>query len=102
VITPDGVGVYAGNINSWQRAAGAPNAPDAWRSGGLLDFDSNADCRSDGSFASDRSDVPEGADSLAAVNTWTAPARPGRVFLWAVLRDSRGGATFVQRELDVE
>ncbi|HTV25387.1 MAG TPA: hypothetical protein VMG12_42120 [Polyangiaceae bacterium] len=48
VVLPDAVEVYSGNINSWQRSPGVPSTPDAWRSGGLLDFDSNADCHIDG------------------------------------------------------
>src|SRR5690606_18527793 len=36
------------NTNSWQRPAGASVDPEAWRSGGILDFDSNAGCVIDG------------------------------------------------------
>lgn len=48
LVTPDGTEVYKGNANSWQRAAGGPLVDDGWQSGGLLDFDSNAECRIDG------------------------------------------------------
>jgi hypothetical protein len=34
-------------------------------------------------------------------NLWTAPATPGPVHLWAVLRDSRGGVDFASAEIDV-
>ncbi len=55
-----------------------------------------------GSFTSDRSDVREGDDRVSAGNSWTAPTQPGLFFLWAVLRDSRGGSAFVERPIDVE
>lgn len=48
LVTPDGTEVYSENINSWQRPASGVADPDAWRSGGILDADSNADCRIDG------------------------------------------------------
>lgn len=48
VITPELVEVYSGNVNSWQPGAGRASAPGDWRSGGLLDVDSNANCRIDG------------------------------------------------------
>lgn len=34
-------------------------------------------------------------------NTWTAPATPGPVYLWMVLRDDRGGIDFAPAEIDV-
>ncbi|HVY40479.1 MAG TPA: hypothetical protein VHM31_21220 [Polyangia bacterium] len=34
-------------------------------------------------------------------NEWTAPATPGPVHLWAVLRDNRGGIDFASAEIDV-
>ncbi len=48
VVTPEGVEIYKGNVNSWQRPPGSPPDPDAWRGGGMLDADSNAQCRIDG------------------------------------------------------
>jgi len=38
---------------------------------------------------------------LTADNDWVAPATPGPVHLWLVLRDSRGGVDFSEYELDV-
>ena len=35
-------------------------------------------------------------------NSWTAPSQPGPVFLWAVLRDSRGGAAWLSLRAVVE
>lgn len=46
-----------------------------------------------GSFADVRS---EGA------NTWTAPDVPGKVRLWVVARDDRGGVSWIERSIDVE
>ena len=34
-------------------------------------------------------------------NVWTAPMRPGPVYLWTVLRDDRGGIDFAAAEIDV-
>ncbi len=34
-------------------------------------------------------------------NVWTAPATPGRVHLWSVLRDDRGGIDFAEAAIDV-
>lgn len=47
VTLPDGVAVDKDNINSW-RASNAETDPDAFQSGGQLDFDSNPQCRNDG------------------------------------------------------
>jgi hypothetical protein len=48
VVLPDATEIYSGDINSYRATAGAAPDPEAWRSGGILDFDSNADCRIDG------------------------------------------------------
>ncbi|WP_437728243.1 hypothetical protein [Sorangium sp. So ce861] len=34
--------------------------------------------------------------------TWTPPAEPGRVSLWAVVHDTRGGASVTRRDVQVE
>ncbi|WP_437580697.1 hypothetical protein [Sorangium sp. So ce887] len=34
--------------------------------------------------------------------TWTPPSEPGRVSLWAVIHDTRGGASVTRREVRVE
>jgi hypothetical protein len=46
VVLPDGVEIDKDNVNSW-RATGVTDDLEAFRSGGLLDFDSNAQCRID-------------------------------------------------------
>jgi hypothetical protein len=49
VVTPDGVEVWAGNINSYQMPPpGSPVDASVWQQGGILDFDSNAGCVIDG------------------------------------------------------
>ena len=49
VIDPQGIEVWARNINSYQTPPpGQPEDPEAWRRGGILDFDSNAGCAIDG------------------------------------------------------
>lgn len=47
VVLPDGVAVDKDNVNSW-RAQGNASDSEGFRDGGLLDFDSNAQCRIDG------------------------------------------------------
>jgi hypothetical protein len=49
LVTPSGVEVWAGNINSYRAPPpGTPADGSAWQQGGLLDFDSNAGCVIDG------------------------------------------------------
>jgi hypothetical protein len=44
----------------------------------------------------DENDTTDDTDDL-----WTAPATPGTVFVWAVLKDSRGGVDFAQATVTV-
>jgi hypothetical protein len=49
LVTPDGTEVWARNINSYRLPPpGTPVDPNAWKQGGILDFDSNAGCVIDG------------------------------------------------------
>ena len=49
VVDPSGTEVFKGNINSWAPPPpGQPSDPEAWKTGGILDFDSNASCVIDG------------------------------------------------------
>ena len=49
VVDPSGSEVYNRHINSWQPPPpGEPVDPNAWKTGGILDFDSNASCVIDG------------------------------------------------------
>lgn len=42
------------------------------------------------------------SQGAAITNEWTAPASPGSVLLWTVLRDSRGGTAVVQQPVQVQ
>jgi hypothetical protein len=58
-----------------------------------------------GRFASERSGRTEDESAQGttyAENQWTAPAQPGPVFLWFVLRDARGGITWRAQMIDVQ
>jgi hypothetical protein len=49
VVDPNGFEIWAKNINSAPPPVpGQPSDPNAWKSGGILDFDSNASCMIDG------------------------------------------------------
>lgn len=49
VVDPHGIEIYKRNINSYELPPpGQPADPNAWRTGALLDFDSNAACVIDG------------------------------------------------------
>lgn len=49
VVDPNGVEIYKRNINSYEPPPpGQPVDPNAWQSGAMLDFDSNAACVIDG------------------------------------------------------
>lgn len=54
-----------------------------------------------GALADERSGRAEDDPALAVDNTFTAPAAPGPVHLWVVLRDSRGGVDFAGYDLVV-
>jgi hypothetical protein len=47
-----------------------------------------------GAFEHDRTGVAAGEAATASHNRWTAPSEPGTVFVWLVLRDSRGGTSY--------
>ncbi len=44
-----------------------------------------------GTFEHDRTGVASGETATSTSNPWTAPMQAGTVYLWLVLRDSRGG-----------
>lgn len=49
VVEPDGVEIWARKLNSWMPPPpGQIPDPNAWKSGGVLDFDSNSQCLIDG------------------------------------------------------
>jgi hypothetical protein len=56
-----------------------------------------------GEFRDDRTGRGEDeADITQTNNVWTAPASPGRTFIWLVIRDSRGGASWRSLPIDVQ
>jgi len=50
----------------------------------------------DGGFEHDRTGRAETETELTTDDVWTAPATPGLVHLWVLLRDSRGGVDFAE------
>jgi hypothetical protein len=48
VVLPDGTEVYKDERNSWEPSAASADDPQAFEAGGILDLDSNAQCRIDG------------------------------------------------------
>jgi hypothetical protein len=54
-----------------------------------------------GSFAEDRTGRAEDDLSTSSENTWTAPNAVGRVPIWVVLRDGRGGVSWDSYAVDV-
>jgi len=55
-----------------------------------------------GSFEHDTSGRDENDAATSTDDVWTAPATPGLVHLWLVLRDSRGGVDFASYDVMVE
>jgi hypothetical protein len=55
-----------------------------------------------GVFEHDRTGRTETESEAFTQNLWTAPATPGLVHLWLVLRDSRGGVDFAEAQIDVQ
>jgi hypothetical protein len=85
VVDGNGVEIWARNPNSWRAVPGAPPDPNAWRTGGLLDVDSNAQCVIDGR---NRENV-----------VWTVPPPPGH-YLVRVDAFSMCGQAGVQWRVD--
>jgi hypothetical protein len=54
-----------------------------------------------GSFDHDRTGVAAGDPATTTSNGWTAPSDRVPVYLWLVLRDSRGGTTFKSYQMEV-
>ncbi len=48
VVLPDGTEVYKNERNSWEPSPESAGDPEAFKAGGILDLDSNAQCRIDG------------------------------------------------------
>jgi plastocyanin len=54
-----------------------------------------------GSFTHDRTGVASDETSTSTTNSWKAPLEAMDVYLWLVLRDSRGGTAFKSYQLHV-
>jgi len=54
-----------------------------------------------GEFEADITGRAEDEAATSVSNRWRAPEAPGRMFLWLVLRDSRGGVDFASYALEV-
>jgi hypothetical protein len=74
VVDPSGVEIFKRNINSYERPPpGEPVDPEAWKKGGILDFDSNAQCVIDGQRQENvvwKADPPKGR-YLVRVDTFS-------------------------------
>jgi hypothetical protein len=55
-----------------------------------------------GSFEHEVTGHTEAESETTTENRWTAPATPGVVHLWTVLRDSRGGADFASYDVTIQ
>jgi hypothetical protein len=56
----------------------------------------------DGEYSHERTGRPESDSGVFSDNEWTAPPAAGKVSLWVVLRDDRGGVGFTGYLIDVE
>jgi len=55
-----------------------------------------------GAFDEERTGRAGDDPTLGSSDGWTAPSSPATVWLWAVLRDDRGGAVWAQAQINVE
>lgn len=54
-----------------------------------------------GTFEHDRTGVASGDTATSTSNQWTAPEQAGTIYLWLVLRDSRGGTDYKSYQIVV-
>ncbi|HEX8950523.1 MAG TPA: hypothetical protein VF945_01700 [Polyangia bacterium] len=106
LVTPDGTEVWANKINSAPLPVpGQPSDPNGWKSGGILDFDSNANCVIDGRRVENVywTVAPPSGHYIARVDTFAMCGEP--IANWrvgATLADQSLGAAFgVARDSDV-
>lgn len=74
LVTPDGTEVWANKINSAPLPVpGMPGDPNGWKSGGILDYDSNANCVIDGRRVENIywTVTPPSGHYIARVDTWS-------------------------------
>jgi hypothetical protein len=78
---------------SWFATGGSFEHDVTGHAGGAVAGDGGVDAATSGAG---QADVP-----TSTQNVWHAPETPGPVYLWAVLRDNRGGIDFAAFEIDV-
>ena len=54
-----------------------------------------------GRLSTARTGSPPDDPAVTSGNLWVAPSKPGPVYLWVILRDSRGGAAFAAQQVEV-
>jgi hypothetical protein len=79
LVIPDGTEIWANKINSFTPPPpGTPGDPNAFKSGGILDFDSNANCNIDGRRAENIywTVAPPSGHYIARVDTYSLCGTP--------------------------
>jgi hypothetical protein len=87
VVEPDGVEIWSRNLNSYQPPPpGQLPDPNAWKAGGILDFDSNSQCVLDGRRLEDVvwTETPPSGHYIVRVDTFSLCAEVGASWTVAV------------------
>lgn len=87
LVEPDGIEIWARKINSYQPPPpGQLPDPNAWKAGGILDFDSNAQCVLDGRRLEDVywTQTPPSGHYLVRVDTFSLCSEIGAAWTVAV------------------
>jgi uncharacterized protein YfaP (DUF2135 family) len=73
LVTPDGTEIWSNKINSYSPPTTGGGDPNAYKVGGILDFDSNADCNIDGRRLEDIywTTAPPSGHYIARVDTYS-------------------------------
>ena len=105
LLIPDGTEIWANKINSYTPPPpGTPGDPNAFKSGGILDFDSNANCQIDGRRAENVywTMAPPSGHYIARVDTYSLCGVPQANWQLAVTLDgaSLGRASGAGRDSD--
>jgi hypothetical protein len=96
VVDPNGVEIFARDINSYTKPPpGQPADPNAYQSGGVIDFDSNASCVIDGLRQEDVvwTQAPPTGHYIARVDTFSLC---GAVSAHWIVRAYRSGAVIAE------
>jgi uncharacterized protein YfaP (DUF2135 family) len=79
LVIPDGTEIWSNKINSFMPPpAGSGGDPNAWKAGGILDFDSNSNCNIDGRRLENIfwTQPPPSGHYIARVDTYSLCAAP--------------------------